>query len=252
MKKYVIIVIIMFLITGITTIGIKLQTNHKNKIQERIKILSCKQLEEYIASNKQTWTRDVCFIELQQRNVRHEQEIKEKIKKEQITKRKQEINKLHNILLNKSKVTQSLNNRTMWRPGQLKDNNRTIWEAGQLKDNNDRLEFEILRTWKPNGILNSYGADILIKQKTSKKKFIQLMRYMAKDYNPVTIKVWTSIIAYNDKKFVYPESLTDFILVYIKNTNNSGIFAGVHEIRWMQEKGQYANLFNTVTKLKNY
>jgi hypothetical protein len=40
-----------------------------------------------------------------------------------------------------------------------------------------------------------------------------------------------------------------FLLMYIKNTTGKGLYIGVNEIRWMQEKGKFEHLFGGKTKM---
>lgn len=118
-------------------------------------------------------------------------------------------------------------------------------------------KYEILRRWKPYPKFtdNGLGLEILLKEKESdltEKGIVKFINTMKKHWDPVVIKIYLSRKAYQEG---LTESFTveydkGYLLFYVKNTTVRGAYYGLNEIRWMQEKGKFSNLFGHKTKLK--
>ena len=76
---------------------------------------------------------------------------------------------------------------------------------------------------------------------------------MKKDRDPVFIKIYLSRKAYQEKLTgnYSVEYDRGFLLFYVKNiTLSSSAYYGCDEIRWMQAKGKFSNLFGHKTKFE--
>lgn len=112
-------------------------------------------------------------------------------------------------------------------------------------------QFAYLRQWKPNDMQNGYGADILIiEDELSEQMLVSFVRLFAGSHDPVVIRIFTSVIAYDQEQNdrYGPEYDSDYILCYIKNFSGRGACRGCNEIRWMQETGKFSSKFGTAAK----
>jgi hypothetical protein len=121
---------------------------------------------------------------------------------------------------------------------------------GQAKTQKPR--YEILRQWQPNDMRDGLGLELLMGADADEGEIVSLIKELSKGKDPVLINIYTDRKVYEDaKKNIYEESFDrHFILAYIKNYTNRGIFQGVNEIRWMQEVGKFSHLFRTATRLQ--
>jgi len=116
------------------------------------------------------------------------------------------------------------------------------------------LEYSILKgPWQPNDDPNGYGADILLKENLddlTKQDIIDFIKALTHDKDPVVVRIYTSEVAYQQEQAnnYGKEYKEGFLLIYIKNNTGKGAYQGVNEIRWMQEKGKFSNLFGEKTK----
>ena len=108
-----------------------------------------------------------------------------------------------------------------------------------------------LRTWRPDKNPAGYGADLLVTQSVTKNQLIALIKQLSQGHDPVVIRIFTSREAYDAEKNeqygdIYAKG---YILFYVKNGTGQGAYRGFNEIRWMQEKGKFADKFGAKTKL---
>lgn len=107
------------------------------------------------------------------------------------------------------------------------------------------LHYEILREHKPYQAPNSLGLDLLVGSNISKVEIITLIKTLSKDKEPVQINMYTDRKVYEDaKNNIFGETFDEhFLLFYVKNLTVKGVYYGLNEIRWMQEKGKFKDLF---------
>jgi hypothetical protein len=122
---------------------------------------------------------------------------------------------------------------------------------------NTNYKYEVLRQGEPyeEDTNNGLGLEILLKEKESdltKKGIVKFINTIEKDKDPVNIRIFLSRKAYEDEQ---NENYSDeydkgYLLFYVKNTTVDRAYYGFNEIRWMQEKGKFSNLFGNKTKLE--
>ena len=134
-------------------------------------------------------------------------------------------------------------------------NTVTYTEGNYETEINDLLtvKFEVVRSWKPDGKTNGLGLELVLSNNLNditKEDMISFIRKIADKKDPATITVYASKAAYVDAKGNYgEEAQKGHILSYVKNNSGNGAFQGFNEIRWMQEKGRFENLFGETTTL---
>ncbi len=121
------------------------------------------------------------------------------------------------------------------------------------------ISFSFLRQWKPNNMPNGFGADILLKSKLNKEGIISFIKFLTTDFityadtrdSPILITLWSSKTAYeqNQSRDFGDEFRKGFLVFYVKNLTGQGAYNGYNEIRWMQKKGRFSDLFGTKTYL---
>ena len=122
-------------------------------------------------------------------------------------------------------------------------------------------KFSLLASWKPNNEANGFGADILLEETVSQEEIVAFVQYLADDFNkytsdkansPICIRIWSNQLAFeqDQKREFGNEFRTGYLLFFVRNLTKKGAYKGFNEIRWMQEIGQFSNLFGQVTKLK--
>lgn len=112
--------------------------------------------------------------------------------------------------------------------------------------------YEILREFRPYQAPNSLGLDLLVGTNIGKVELITLIKTLAKDKDPVRINIYTDRKVYEDAKSnIFGETFDEhFLLSYVKNLTERRAYYGLNEIRWMQEKGKFKDLFGTKTYLQ--
>lgn len=112
------------------------------------------------------------------------------------------------------------------------------------------INYSFIDEWKPNDNPNGFGADILLKDDLGKDELINFVQYLGSNKDPVLIRIWTSQTAYDqDEKAEYGNEFREgYVLFYVKNMTGEGLYWGKNEIRWMQEIGEFSDLFGQVTK----
>jgi hypothetical protein len=112
------------------------------------------------------------------------------------------------------------------------------------------VEHTVLRSWKPDRKPQAYGADLLVAPDVSEEGLRKLVRELSRGHDPVNIRVFSSRPAYDaEKNEQYGDAYArGYILFYVKNKTGTGAYRGCDEIRWMQEKGKFADKFGTKTK----
>lgn len=119
-------------------------------------------------------------------------------------------------------------------------------------------DFSFLRQWKPNHEPNGFGVDILLESNFRKEEIILFIEFITRDFikyldsdkEPILIRLWKTQIAHeqNENKVFRKEFREGYIAFYVKNLNGKGAYSGFNEIRWMQEIGEFSDLFGQVTK----
>lgn len=134
---------------------------------------------------------------------------------------------------------------------EVKDKSEQKVVAEQKKEQEKAVnyDYEIMSEWKPHNKSNGLGLDLVLNEQESdliKEDLISFIKNLSKDNDPVAIRVYLSEKAYNDVKnnnYTY-EFDHGYLLYYIKNNSNNA-----NEIRWMQEKGDFSDLFGTQTEI---
>lgn len=121
---------------------------------------------------------------------------------------------------------------------------------------NSIYSYTIKREWKPNNIKNSLGLDIVLTEgesKITKDGIVTFLNDLSKDKSVVSINVCLTEEAHEENiNGIYGSAFKKgFLLVYDKNITEKGSYAGLNEIRWMQEEGKFADLLGTVTSLNS-
>ena len=122
------------------------------------------------------------------------------------------------------------------------------------------LKFSLLASWKPNSEANGFGADVLLEDELNKEEIVTFVKYLADDFNrytsdkttaPICIRIWSSELAFeqNQKSEFGEEFRTGYLVYFVRNLTKKGVYRGFNEIRWMQEKGKFSELFGQKTKL---
>ncbi len=126
-----------------------------------------------------------------------------------------------------------------------------------VKENNATLTYEVLKgPWHPYEAATGLGLEILIPESATQEGIIQLLRQLSAARDPVSIRVWTSRIAYeNEMRNLYGSSYDDLyarhlICMYTKNLTVRRAFFGSNEIKWIQEKGKFAHLQGQTTPMQ--
>lgn len=124
---------------------------------------------------------------------------------------------------------------------------------------NQITPFSFLQQWKPNDMPNGFGADILLKSDLDEKELISFIKFLTTEFityadtedAPVLIRIWSSEAAYkqDQERNFGDEFRRGYLVFYVKNLTGRGAYKGFNEIRWMQQKGRFSDLFGTVTKL---
>ena len=111
--------------------------------------------------------------------------------------------------------------------------------------------YEVLRQWRPNNEPTGYGAEILLNMDYTESELISFVKQLAVGHDPVIIRIFTSLKAYEqEKEGNYGAAYdSDYILFYVKNMTGRGAYRGFNEIRWMQEVGKYSSKFGLKTKM---
>ena len=114
------------------------------------------------------------------------------------------------------------------------------------------VHYEILREFAPYEAANSLGLELLVGTDISKVEIITLIRKLSKGKDPVQINMYTDRKAYEDSEnSIYGEAFDEhFLLFYVKNYTIQKIYYGLNEIRWMQSKGKFKDLFGSKTRLQ--
>ena len=111
--------------------------------------------------------------------------------------------------------------------------------------------YEVLRQWLPNNEPTGYGAEILLNLDYTESELISFVKQLAASHDPVIIRIFTSLTAYEQEKTENygPSYDSDYILFYVKNMTGRGAYRGFNEIRWMQAVGKYSSKFGLKTKM---
>jgi hypothetical protein len=119
--------------------------------------------------------------------------------------------------------------------------------------------FSFLRQWKPDNMPNGFGADILLKSDLNQKEIISFIEFLTTEFityantedAPILIRLWSSKLAYeqDQERDFGDEFRQGFLVFYVKNLTGKGAYNGFNEIRWMQEKGRFSDIFGTVTRI---
>ncbi len=101
------------------------------------------------------------------------------------------------------------------------------------------IEHTVLRDWKPNSDYRGLGLEILVGEESTEEELVTLIKKLAARREHVNIRVYSSKEAYRqEQRQTYGDAYKrGYLLFYIKNLTGRGPFAGLNEIRWMQEKG---------------
>ena len=113
-------------------------------------------------------------------------------------------------------------------------------------------DIEYLEYEKPDGNHPNYVAILLYKGDVTENRLIDIVKIFNQSYGKaVLVKIFSSSQAYqNEKNNVYGNIYdSDYLLFYVKNLRNWGVYKGFNEIRWMQAKGGLSHLFDTKYKL---
>lgn len=130
---------------------------------------------------------------------------------------------------------------------------QTVRQSGGFVDEPvGEVHYEILREFRPYQAPNSLGLDLLVGSNIGKVEVITLIKKLSKDKDPVQINIYTDRKVYEDAKSnIYGETYDEhFLLFYVKNLTVRRAYYGLNEIRWMQEKGKFKDLFGTKTHLQ--
>ena len=113
-------------------------------------------------------------------------------------------------------------------------------------------DIEYLDYWKPDGNSPNYGAVLLYKGEVTQDRLIDISKVFNQSYKKtVLVKIFSSTQAFLDEKNdVYGDIYdSNYLLFYVKNLRNWGVYKGLNEIRWMQAKGGLSHLNGTKYKL---
>ena len=114
-----------------------------------------------------------------------------------------------------------------------------------------KINYSILREWKPNQNPNGLGLDILLEDDLEKDELISFIKDLSKGKDPIAINVYISKAAYEqgeealrqrNSNLLGDEWKRGFLLVYLKS-------GGLNEIRWMQQVGKFSHLYGKTTKI---
>jgi hypothetical protein len=112
------------------------------------------------------------------------------------------------------------------------------------------VPYDIVRQWQPNNEPNGYGADLIISPDANESDVIDLVRWLARGHDPVSINIYLREAAYEDSRRPDPSEVAGdgFIGAYVKNLSSGGAYQGANEFRWAQERGRFAYKTGGTTK----
>jgi len=118
----------------------------------------------------------------------------------------------------------------------------------QLIDRNDVIAYEVLRSWSPDN--NDIRMELLINESdATEDNIVTLVNFLSSDAERALIMIYQDKRAWDDEKSsIYSDKYDrGYLVCYIKNLSESE--DGTNEIRWMQESGQFEDLYGTKTFL---
>ncbi len=107
----------------------------------------------------------------------------------------------------------------------------------------------MIKEWKLDNAENGLGAYVLLEEDLEEADLMEFVKYLAGDHDPVSISIWTSMEAYNDRVGRTEAYKTDYLLIYVRNSTSQGFYQGADEVRWMQKKGKFSTKYGKRTPL---
>lgn len=114
------------------------------------------------------------------------------------------------------------------------------------------IDFEKIREWNPDNDPDAIGLEILISEnEATMENIIKLVESITATAKKAVVKIYQNRLAWEEEQTgnytdIYNEG---YLVFYVKNLTDSGLYRDFNEFRWMQEKGNLQNLYGTKTKL---